>query len=387
MVAEKNDTTRVKEPGADPCRHFEPRLGALELIAESCIECGICLKECGFLRNYGMPKLVASSIIDGDEKLEKIAFSCSLCRLCTVVCPRQLPMAEMFLELRRRLVRKGMGRFRSHRPLRFYEWLGSSPLFTSYLLPQGCRQVFFPGCALGAIRPDAVLNIVKHLQAVNPSLGVVLDCCNKPSHDLGEQMHFLIEFGRKVDYLRQIGIEEVVVGCPSCYQVFCEYGGQLKISMVFSHLEDLIPADQAENPAEMAQNGHCMVHDPCSLRFIPTIQQQVRTLIAGTGRKVVEMDHSGENTLCCGEGGAARMYNQQKSVDWRTARLAEMAGCETITYCAGCTSFLDSPRTRHLVDLLFPQSANALSSGLPRPPKTYLNRLRLKFSLRRLFKN
>ena len=368
--------------GARECSSGDYHLGALERVAEQCIECGACLRACGFLRNYGMPGDIAKRILAGDEGFERIAFSCSLCGMCTAVCPAQLCMAEMFLELRRRVVRRREGRFAGHRPLRIYEWIGSSGLMTQYLLPSGCHQVFFPGCTLPGLRPESVLKIVEHLRGKDPSMGVVLQCCNKPSHDLGAQMHFLIEFGRKVDQLLKMGVKHVITACPSCYQVFREYGGGLTTSMIFSHIKDV----ESDSGPEVEEGCECTVHDACTLRFFPEIQQEVRSIITRSGRRVVEMEHAGATTYCCGEGGAAMMYDPEKTSGWRKLRQAEMKNTETITYCAGCTASLNSANVRHLVDLVFPDPQNMPCQELCRPPKTYFNRLRLKFRLRRLFR-
>ena len=45
-------------------------------------------------------------------------------------------------------------------------------------------------------------------------IGIVLDCCTKPSHDLGDEEHFNAMFGEMKDYLLSQGIKTVLLACP-----------------------------------------------------------------------------------------------------------------------------------------------------------------------------
>jgi hypothetical protein len=47
----------------------------------------------------------------------------------------------------------------------------------------------------------------------------MLDCCSKPSHDLGRQHHFETLFGKMRDRLVAAGVQRVILACPSCYAV------------------------------------------------------------------------------------------------------------------------------------------------------------------------
>ena len=65
---------------------------------------------------------------------------------------------------------------------------------------------------------------IKHLKEQIPHLGVVLDCCHKPSHDLGRQQSFLTWFEDMRDWLIRHGVRHIIVACPNCYKVFHGYG-------------------------------------------------------------------------------------------------------------------------------------------------------------------
>src|SRR6266540_390441 len=205
----------------------------LRLNAEFCTECGLCVKECGFLQKYGSPKRVADAYEPSNVAQQAMSFECSLCGLCSAVCPQKLDPAKLFLEMRRDVAMRGKTFLRGHSVLLNYEKRGTSRRYTWYGLPAGCDTVFFPGCALPGTRPDSVHHLFQLLQKSFPSLGMVLDCCSKPSHDLGREEHFHTMFGEMTQYLLQQGVKQVLVACPNCYQIFTEHGKGLKITTAY----------------------------------------------------------------------------------------------------------------------------------------------------------
>lgn len=348
---------------------------ATNLISTECIRCGQCSSECDFLRRVGLPGNLATTYCsEGGTGLSE-AFSCSLCRLCTVKCPKSLPISSMFLELRRSAVVQGKYSFRYHLPLKFYEFLGGSHFLRMRFLPPKCNTVFFPGCALPGIRPEQTLNVYRQLQRKIPQLGIVLDCCNKPSHDLGNQQKFMKNFIRKIKILQTAKVRSIVTVCPSCFDLFQQYGEDLKVSMIYEHLQgDLHSSNTLKSVFK------CTIHDPCTMRFESEVQEQVRELVKGSGADIHEMTHSCEKTYCCGEGGAVEGFPADTWSDWKQKRLEEAQELPIITYCGGCMEKLKPAKTIHALDLLFggrqAQSNNKTSwySSL----KRYLNRYQLK---------
>jgi Fe-S oxidoreductase len=355
---------------------------AIDFISRNCILCGQCLEECAFLRHHGMPGLIADQWLAGDDRHLATAFACSLCRLCTRICPQGLPMAEMFLDLRRAAVARGQGRFSGYLALHGYEAIGSSPFLTGYLLPAGCTTVFFPGCSLPGIRSKQTFQLFLLLRERIPGLGIVLDCCNKPSHDCGFHQRFLANFSRKVDRLRAGGVGKVIAACPSCYQVFRQYGQGLETTIIYSHLT---PHGAAKRKSS---DRRYTIHDPCTLRFDPHIHQAVRQLVRSLGIELTEMEHNRTTTICCGEGGGVCHLPGGRHAGWRKQRLVEAGDAGLLTYCAGCTVALASRQTSHLLDVLLPAGDRpGKVAKIVRAPWTYLHRLFLKLKLVAYFRN
>jgi Fe-S oxidoreductase len=355
-----------------------PRLR--ELLAEvsaGCSDCGVCVKECAFLQRHGSPQTIARAYDPADALRAELAYECNLCALCTSVCPTGVTPQSLFLEMRREAVDRGASLYK-HRGLMRYESTGSSRWFSWYGLPSGCDTIFFPGCALPGTRPRVTLEIYRRLARQIPRLGIVLDCCGKPSHDLGRENHFASMFAEMKEYLVAHGIRRVLVACPNCWKVFTDRGPEFRVETVY---EVLTPAP------ESSFNGGAAVtiHDPCVLRFAPGSQQAVRDLVTATGASVSEMRHHGKRALCCGEGGNAGAVAPDLAQKWRERRATEASGRPVVTSCAGCANHLaGSMSISHVLDYIIdPERAMAGKAPVSRGWLTYWNRLRLKFELKR----
>lgn len=346
----------------------------LSIQSEKCIECKLCRKECQFLQKYGSPKHIADTYDPTSPKHQMMPFQCSLCKLCAAVCPVNINPADMFLEMRRESVDRGVQDFSAYSIILNYESKGTSKLYSYYALPEQCDTVLFPGCTLPGTRPDKVISLFDHLQETIPDLGLVLDCCTKPSHDLGRDKHFHAMFHEMKEYLLQKGVKNVLVACPNCYRVFNEHGDSLKVKTVYEYLaETSLPA--TPNIPEVVT-----VHDPCGTRNEEQIHAAVRQLATGKSLQIEEMKHNGPKTICCGEGGSVGCVNPDYSKGWGARRKKEADGTRILTYCAGCANFLNSVNpTSHMLDLLFdPEATLAGKAKVSKAPWTYLNRLRLK---------
>lgn len=344
-----------------------------KLISEKCTACTLCLKDCAFLRKYGHPKTIADTYYSNQAKDLSVALECSLCGLCQEVCPVGIDPGQMFLEMRREAVILGQGRFSKHRPLLKYEKRGISQRYTWYGLPRGCQTILFPGCALPGSRPATVFKLYEHLVKRFPDLGVVLDCCTKPSQDLGREDYFQTMFGEMKGYLLGQGVQRVLVACPNCYKIFKEYGDPLQVKTVYEILVE------GQNMKRKGIQGTVTVHDPCVTRFEKPVQDAVRNLIFGQGISIEEMEHRGVDTLCCGEGGAVGFVAPKFAESWGIKIKSETRG-QILTYCAGCVTHLNRlTPTHHVLDLFFDPEAT-LSGKIKgsKAPITYWNRIRLK---------
>jgi len=284
----------------------------------------------------------------------------------------------MFLQLRRQALQTGENHLRPHRRLINYERFGSSVLFRCFQLPTDGTSVFFPGCALPGMRPEPTLHLYQLLRRIDPGMGIMLDCCNKPSHDLGRQKFFQDRFRDRATKLAARGVKTIVTACPSCYQALSALPSPCAVTTVYSLLA---ANDNMIRPRFKGMHG--TIHDPCTIRFSGTIHEEIRTLCSTLGISIREMPHNRVSTLCCGEGGGAGYIDSGLSDGWKRQRLAEAGSQPFITYCAGCTSHLHRQgKVYHLIDLLCaPTSSPKPLPDAVSPIARWYNRLKLKKQL------
>ena len=233
----------------------------LEKVIQTCEGCGLCEKQCAFLKTYGSPRDIA---LNFDPELPEhlvMPFACSLCGLCDATCPQCVSPMAMFLALRREALQRWREELPQHKRVLSQERRNTSKLQTYCALPEACDTVFFPGCALPDTRPNTVLQLLDWLRHNVRGLGVVLDCCGKPSHDVGRQRRFKHLFYDLRDMLVEQGVRRVITACPGCYQIFAEHGRPLETKMVYEVIRDRGAPD-----ISAPLRGVVTVHDPCTLR-------------------------------------------------------------------------------------------------------------------------
>ena len=342
-----------------------------------CTGCGTCLGGCAFLREHGSPLEIRDMLETNPDEAFRLAFLCSLCGLCTAICPEGDDPAAFFLSLRRDAVAGGKVDLAPYSTLLSYEARGVSRRYTWSHLPDGCDTVFFPGCGLSGTRHEKTHRTWEYLKEKFPATGLVLDCCTKPSHDLGRQEAFEGAFGEMRGWLLEQGVRRVVVACPNCFKVFSQYGEGLETVSVY----ELMAEDPVLIPATLS--GPHIIHDPCPVRFEGGIQKAVKGLALRSGATVVDSARGGRLTLCCGEGGAVGAVCASYSGDWLDRIQKRGNGGAFLTYCSGCASRLGkNGETRHILDLYFNEDGEACR--VARSPMTYVNRLRLKQRVKKM---
>ncbi|HAS90014.1 MAG TPA: (Fe-S)-binding protein [Desulfovibrio sp.] len=350
----------------------------LQHVADECIDCGKCMSHCRFLAESGSPVSIALRALSSDEEADQAAirsYACSVCGLCSAVCPVAAEPEHMFKELRNHAQANAIFRLEKCDPILNYERLGQRFPFNAEFIPENCTTVFFPGCTLPAMHPDASRIAFKILKREDPTIGLVLNCCSKPSKMLGLKSRHEETFFALLHRLERKGVKKILTACPNCHITFKEANPKMEIVSVYRRLKysKFMPVRPTVNEVT--------VHDPCVTRYESEMHRHVRTLIKSVGVRVVEMRHNRKKTLCCGEGGATAFFNSAYSRNWARKRIneAQRTGIPMVTYCAGCVNQLGFKYpTIHVLDLLLVRRKR-----IPKPvafPFNYLNRLIFRFS-------
>jgi Fe-S oxidoreductase len=369
----------VEGKKSSPGPALSPTAAQVSAALATCTGCNACKQECAFLQKYGAPGEIAALYETDPDKYLAIAFECSLCGLCRAVCPNAVDAPSLFLKFRQKAFRTGKADFPAHRHILNYEKRGTSKRYTCYSLPENCDTIFFPGCTLPGTRPSITWKCYLYLKKKIPGLGIVLDCCSKPSHDLGRRDAFEAMFHEMKTFLLEKGVRQVIVACPNCHKIFSTYGGDLSVRTVY----EVIAEDSCD--AFLENRASVSVHDPCPMRFSGEVQAAVRALLTLRGLDVQETRRTKSRTVCCGEGGAVGCMAPELARAWTRKRIRASGHHPIATYCAGCANFLArDTEVFHLLDLIFePQLTLAGKAKVSRAPWTYWNRIRLKHRIRK----
>ena len=92
-------------------------ISEIDKILEQCIECNLCIEECEFLKQVCQTPTELAERFKGGEFREKpqVPYSCNLCNLCQEICPCELNIGKMCLELRQQMVEEGLAPLPAHK--------------------------------------------------------------------------------------------------------------------------------------------------------------------------------------------------------------------------------------------------------------------------------
>jgi len=367
---------------------------AAEAIAEAsrCFPCHCleCVKVCEFLAHHGSyPKRYIREIYNNDcivmgaRKANRMANTCSLCGLCSAVCPEHLPMGDFCLEARQSMVEKGKMQPSFHdfalRDMAF----SNSPAFAMARHQPGTTSsatLFFPGCQLSASSSDHVVSAYAHLtERMRGGVGLMLGCCGAPAHWSGQDELFQAGLRSFSDEWEQMGRPRVVTACSTCFSVFKEHLPDLPVTSLWTLLEEIGLPERPER-SHAAPFG---IHDPCTTRQEDEIQKSVRSLLKRMGVSTIELNEPGLTT-CCGFGGLMSFVNPDvadKTVD----RRAKDSDADYVTYCAMCRDNFArrDKRALHILDLIFGDEGDPAARKDPGFSRRQENRAKLKTRLLR----
>ncbi len=380
--------------------------------ADRCIQCQCleCVKVCPYLAHFnGYPRRYAreiynnATIVLGNHAANLMVNSCSLCGLCTEVCPENFSMADLCLEARRDLVERNKMPVSAHWfALEDMAFSNSERFMLARHAPgrETSDFVFFPGCQLAGANPEQVIQVYGFLCSNHSrNTGLMLQCCAAPAHWAGDQPKTQAAIALIEQNWQQLGRPEMILACSSCMEMFTQYLPQIKITSLWEIMDqgDLpagapaapVQADPAPGGADPARTPGAVpamaLHDPCTTRHLPRIHAAVRSLAAKLAIPIRELELSRTNTECCGFGGLMENANPGLA-DKQICQRCSESDLDFMTYCAMCRNQLrkGGKRTVHLLDYLFP--GKGLAADPAARPRTGLsesreNRERLRSDL------
>lgn len=361
--------------------------------AKRCIlcECMECVKRCTFMREFDTyPKKAIRGVYNnettayglGYHQANKFIVSCTLCELCTEICPHAFPMAQTLLTSRQTMVTK------AYMPPPAFEFAVTDMQYANGELAAFwehapgktySKYAFYPGCQMGASMPDKVKTVYQYLRDnVEPETGLVLGCCGAPALWSGRQKLFTETLAELQAAWLEKGRPTLILACTTCKKIYDEYLPELPTIMLW----EIMAEQNLKTPAGV--KAPLAVHDACTSRHMPKIQQSVRKLLQKMNLPFEELKYSGLMTKCCGFGGLVTNSNPQLAAKFAKDRAAE-SDLDYVASCVMCRDNLvkNGKRVWHLLDLLFPEddAETAVTRPMPDISARRDNRFNLKTEL------
>lgn len=279
-------------------------------VKDECIDCGLCTKNCTFLKKYDIN---LKDYCDRDD----LAFSCFRCNKCKDICPKDLDGNRISLLLRQK-----------------------NPTYKSVLrqkdnyifknIPKGkSSDLLYLGCNFPAFYPKTTEYFKKIFKKEGFKFSI--DCCNNPVESTG----FENTYTKRLDKsLYDDGTQRLVCVCPNCYHLL-KKNSRHEVISIFQWLDEYGYAKDIDYEIN--------VFFPCSDRYNREIFKDIeKHLKAGFNDKYTEIN-------CCGAGGLASKKEPELSETMRTS-IKDDVVC---TYCATCSSrFCEFNEVHHLSSLI-----------------------------------
>jgi len=392
LRSETTSTMRaLREEGEDLGIIRFPDLGRKDVLdVNACVECGRCTQFCpaNLVGGSLSPKeiildlqkgllcggdVVAGTATEkGQGKVfvsEEDLFQCLSCGACEYACPVGIEhVGRKILDLRRGLVSEG--RVTNGKVVQLFTTMERAPhnpwgiahdtrqkLIESnqFSIFDGSQQwLFWLGCGLSFDQHgQAVALAMKQiLDAAGISWGVLPreTCCGEPARRAGNEYLFLQLSEKLIEIFANAQVKNIVSCCPHCttmldkdYRQILSYA---KLDIKVMHHTELIAELLPQLPIEPSVLP-ATYHDPCYLARGRGIAAAPRKILRSCGVSVTEAAHHGQNTQCCGAGGAQlfiaddqRDQHTQRVNELRFAQLADTKASTVVVACPYCPIML-----------------------------------------------
>ena len=338
-------------------------------------ECKLCMKECIMLNDYtDCPKTLLKEYLEkGSENMDKmIAYSCNECNQCSLNCPNDFNLREVFTAVKEEYASKNKGLV----PLEllhksdknqikesadeFCARVDSVPvekIDKTKSKKKKTKYVFAPGCSISAYSPEGVENVFKHLKDSlgAENVGAMLQCCGKVTRFIGEEEKFEVRNKKAIDILDDMGAEVIITVCPSCFKIFKETAKNQRVITYWDLMRDLIGVPAESKGIGEGSDVTFNIHDSCVTRDEITHHESVRWVLDELGYNWEEIAKNGNDTRCCGVGGMVCDSNPELYKKVYTRRINDFNQDNIVTYCGSCRGTMETAGKDavHMLDLIF----------------------------------
>ena len=184
-----------------------------------------------------------------------------------------------------------------------------------YLLWVGCAGAFDDRYKK-VVR--SFVKILSHLNTSFAVLGKEETCSGDPARRAGNEMLFQMQALQNIEVFNAYEIKKILTVCPHCYNIFKnEYpdlDGKYEVVNYIEFINDQINSGKLNLSESLLKDTSITYHDPCYLGRANQIYDEPRNVLDKVSSRVVEMQRSKANALCCGAGGS-QMFKEAEPGD------------------------------------------------------------------------
>jgi Fe-S oxidoreductase/nitrate reductase gamma subunit len=336
----------------------------------------------------------SAPLLVGDVIKHETLWSCTTCYACVYECPVLIEQVDDIVDMRRYLalmegdipsslattltnIERAGNPWKQPKRKRaaWTQGLDFEVPVMANVAEEGVDVLWWVGCA-GAYDPrnqkvtKAIASIL-HAAGVNFAiLGEEETCTGDSARRAGNEYLFQQLAQQNIETLNGYKFKLILTQCPHCLNTllneYPQFGGHYQVMHHTQYIEALLAEGQVKVKVEA--EAKITFHDPCYLGRYNDEYDAPRHVATATGMKLVEMEKSRAQAMCCGGGGARVWMEDEGTTRINYNRLAQIqaTGCKEVgVACPFCMVMLeDAKGAKGFEDLVVRDVAEIVAEAL-----------------------
>ncbi len=290
---------------------------------------------------------------------EEAVMACTACGACTQICPVGNDPMRDIMDIRRSMVL-----MENNFPEQWQNaFRGMERTTNPWGVPAAERMVWAEGLDVPTIEknpePDllwwvgcapatdnraqktaqAFAEILSRAGVNYAVLGKNEQCTGDSARRAGNEYLFYELALANVEILNEVAPKRIVTTCPHCLHTlkneYPAFGGEYQVIHHTELIDELLAAGKLKLDGEKTTS--VTYHDPCYLGRQNGVISEPRDVLKSSGTQLVEMAKHGEQSFCCGAGGA-QMWKEEEhgEIGVNHSRFQQAAETGADTLAVGC---------------------------------------------------